>query len=240
MNIALIGYGKMGQAIAQYIENQGKDKVVATIDIDNPEELKEKKDSIDVAIEFTMPEVAVSNLLTCFELGIPVVCGTTGWLDQWDEVTQACKQHNGSLFYSSNYSIGVNIFWKIVKEAARLINHYEYQAQIDETHHVHKKDAPSGTAITTAQQVLSQLDNYNQWVLGDAKKPGDLPVYAHREDEVPGTHIVTFDNDIDTITIEHLAKSRQGFVQGAVEAAHFIANKTGVYSMDDLLQEPKK
>ncbi len=235
MNIALIGYGKMGQAIEEFCNQHTTHNIVARIDIENRPELKTKSKEIDVAIEFTNPEVAVGNIMECFELQIPIVSGSTGWLNQWDTVTEACKKHNGALFYSSNYSIGVNLFWEIVKHASHLLNSYDYSTQIDETHHIHKKDAPSGTAITTAEVILSQMNQYNKWVLGKSKEPSELSIFAHRKNEVPGQHIVTFDNPIDTIVIEHNAKSRLGFVQGAVKAAEFLYNKTGIYGMKDLI-----
>ena len=239
MKVALLGYGKMGQLIAKILESKGHE-VVLKVDIDNrhtvtDEELKQA----DVAIEFSMPKVAVDNYKWCFDCGVPVVSGTTGWLERWDEVVEYCKQKNGGFFYASNYSIGVNIFFHLNKQLAKIMSNFkEYGILLEETHHIHKLDAPSGTAITIADGILENHEAYDSWKLieGAEAQEKELPIVAHRIGEVPGIHKVTYKSGVDEISIEHSAYSREGFAKGAVVAAEFMAGKQGVYSMDDLLK----
>ena len=229
----------MGQLIAKILESKGHE-VVLKVDIDNrntvtDEELKQA----DVAIEFSMPKVAVDNYKWCFDCGVPVVSGTTGWLERWDEVVEYCKQKNGGFFYASNYSIGVNIFFHLNKQLAKIMSNFkEYGILLEETHHIHKLDAPSGTAITIADGILENHEAYDSWKLieGAEAQEKELPIVAHRIGEVPGIHKVTYKSGVDEISIEHSAYSREGFAKGAVVAAEFMAGKQGVYSMDDLLK----
>ncbi len=195
---------------------------------------------VDVAIEFTQPDAAPDNIRFCIENGIPVVSGTTGWLARKGEIEEYCHQHNGAFFYASNYSIGVNIFFKLNQYLARLMKAYpEYQPSIEETHHIHKKDAPSGTAITLAEAVIDTLPHVEEWKLAEKNTvkltENILPITAKREDEVPGTHIVRYASPIDDIEISHTANTRKGFALGAVLVAEWIQNKKGVLSMDDFL-----
>lgn len=238
MKIALLGYGKMGKAIEQYCLEQTEHQIIFKLGYENREELtKENLQLADVAIDFSSPETAVKHIRACFDAAIPIVSGSTGWLEQFETIQQECLEKKQAFFYASNYSVGVHLFWKITSFASQLMNGQDYSAQVDETHHVHKKDAPSGTAITTAEKMIQHIQRLEEWKLNTKGEDNELPIYAHRVDEVPGTHIVTFDNPIDTIKIEHLAKSRLGFVTGAVKAAEFLKGKQGVYGMDDLLEE---
>lgn len=239
MKIILIGYGKMGQTIEKIALDKGHE-IVAKIDKDNLAELANfDHTTADVAIEFTQPESAVSNLKTCFSNGIPVVCGTTGWLEERTAVEKACTAANGGFFYASNFSIGVNIFFHLNKYLAKMMNSQpQYEMDVEESHHIHKKDAPSGTAITIAEGILENLDRKDQWKLdeeGTELQTNELGITAHRLDEVPGTHQVSYSSEIDSIEISHTAHSRQGFAQGAVLAAEWMVGKTGIYGMDDML-----
>jgi 4-hydroxy-tetrahydrodipicolinate reductase len=174
--------------------------------------------------------------MKCFEANIPVVCGTTGWLSRFDEVLAYCNKNRKSFFYASNYSMGVNIFFEINRQLARLMNRYsDYNVSVEEIHHVHKLDAPSGTAITLAKDIIEELERKKQWNLGDEKNQEAISIHAIRDDEVQGTHCVSYDSSIDNIEIKHTAKSRKGFAFGAVMAAEFIQNKIGYYSMNNLM-----
>jgi 4-hydroxy-tetrahydrodipicolinate reductase len=251
MKIALIGYGKMGHIIEQIALNRGH-QVVATIDIDNQQDFdSEAFRSADVAIEFTRPQTAVENVRRCFAQGVPVVCGTTGWYAALPEVTAECAERHAALFYASNFSIGVNLFLAANKYLAHLMNRFEtYDVRMDETHHIHKLDSPSGTAITLAEAIVGELDRKQGWTETAAPTPQpniDKPlpttapadrmgITAYRRDEVPGTHTVIYDSEVDTITFTHEAKSRAGFALGAVVAAEFLAGKQGVFTMSDLLK----
>ena len=236
MNIALIGYGKMGKAIEEIAVAKGHN-IVLKIDITNASEFtKENISKADVAIEFTSPHSAVENLKKCFEFGIPVVCGSTGWLEQWNEIETLCKEKNGSLVYASNYSIGVNLFFELNTYLAKLMNaHKEYNAMLEEIHHTQKKDAPSGTAITLAEQVLANIVSKKQWVNHISDNTDDLEIISERIDPAPGTHKIKYQSEIDDIEIIHTAHNRKGFAGGAVLAAEFLHNKKGIYSMKDVL-----
>ncbi len=237
MNIALIGYGKMGKEIEQIALSRGH-CIVLKVDEHNAatytvDDLKKA----DAAIEFSTPESAVTNIYKCFEAGLPVVAGTTGWLSKFDAVKQKCTENNQTLFYASNYSIGVNLFFKLNEYLAKLMNTYpEYNSAIEEIHHIHKLDSPSGTAITLANQMIEQLDSKTKWVNNAATDEQELNIVSKRIDEVPGTHTVTYSSLVDEISITHTAHSRKGFALGAVIAAEWIKGKKGVFGMNDLLK----
>jgi len=236
MKIALIGYGKMGKEIEKIARNRGH-QVVLKIDEHNMADFNTTNlANIDVAIEFTSPEAAVSNIKTCFESNVPVVCGTTGWLKHFDEIKQLCADKGQAFFYASNYSIGVNLFFKLNEYLAKIMKPYSnYTASMEEIHHIHKKDAPSGTAITLAEGLIKNHGGFSKWALKENAKEGELTIAAYREDEVPGTHIVAYESECDEITIRHEAYSRQGFAEGAVVAAEWLVGKKGVFGMNDLL-----
>ena len=236
MKIALIGYGKMGKTIEQIALNRGH-QIVSIVDINNPEEFQSDNfKSADVAIEFTTPATAFDNYMKSFAAGVPVVSGTTGWLDRIGEIKEKCAKEGKTFFYASNFSIGVNIFFALNKYLAKIMNNFPvYNVSMTETHHIHKLDAPSGTAITLAEGILENVDRKERWTLETAEQPTDLPIHAIREGEVPGIHEVTYESDVDYISIKHDAKSRAGFALGAVVAAEFTAGKKGFLGMDDML-----
>lgn len=238
MNILILGYGKMGKIIGEIAESRGH-SLVAKINIDNRDELDSVNPStIDVAIEFSQPEAAVENISWAMERGIPVVSGTTGWLSRKEEIEKLTAEQNGAFFYASNYSIGVNIFFKVNEFLAKLMNETSgYKASLEEIHHTEKKDAPSGTAITLAEGILGNTDNLEDWHLVGQSPENEqsLPITAKRIDPAPGTHIVRYSSEIDEIEISHTAHSRQGFALGAVLVAEWIQGRKGVLSMDDFL-----
>ncbi|HUS02401.1 MAG TPA: 4-hydroxy-tetrahydrodipicolinate reductase [Chitinophagaceae bacterium] len=235
MKIALIGYGKMGRAIEEIAVKKGHE-VSLVIDLDNAKDLtKENLQKADVAIEFTTPETAVVNILKCFDAGTPVVSGTTGWLHKMDEVKDTCLKKDGSFVYSSNFSIGVNIFFELNKRLAELMSKQDYEVIIEETHHTQKKDAPSGTAITIAEGILKELSNKKQWVNHKSDRTEDLSIISHRIDPAAGTHCIKYSSEVDDIDIIHTAHNRKGFASGAVLAAEFIKDKKGPFSMKDVL-----
>ena len=237
MKIALIGYGKMGKTIEKIALERGHE-IVSVIDVSNPEDFNSAAfKSADVAIEFTVPSTALSNYMKCFEANVPVVSGTTGWLDRMDEVKEKCEKEGKTFFYASNYSIGVNIFFAVNSYLARIMNNFpSYNVRMTETHHIHKLDAPSGTAITLAEGILEQVDRKERCVLETEEKPTDLAIHAIREGEVPGIHEIIYDSEADYISIKHDAKSRAGFALGAVVAAEFTAGKKGFLGMKDLFK----
>lgn len=236
MKIALIGYGKMGKEIEQIALSRGH-SIVLKVDVNNEktysiEELK----NADAAIEFSTPESAINNIYKCFEAGLPVVVGTTGWLNRLGEVKQKCIEKNQALFYASNYSIGVNLFFKLNEYLAILMKPYsEYNVSMEEIHHVHKLDAPSGTAISLANQVMGQIESKQKWVNNSTNNTNELSITSKRIDEVPGTHTVTYSSAVDEISITHLAHNRKGFALGAVIAAEWIIGKKGIFGMSDLM-----
>ena len=236
MNIALIGYGKMGKAVEEIALQKGH-KVVLKIDINTMDQFtNDNLQQCDVAIEFTSPHSAVENIITCLHAGLPVVSGSTGWLQHWEEVKNACDKNNGSLLYASNYSVGVNIFFEVNKKLAQLMKQHEgYEVSMVEIHHTEKKDAPSGTAITLAEQVIENLGRKKQWVNKVSVSPDELPIISERTDPAPGTHIVKYSSAIDDIEIIHTAHNRTGFASGAILAAEFLHNKKGIFSMKDVL-----
>ena len=228
MKLALIGYGKMGHAIEQIARSRGHE-IVSIIDVNNPEEFEsEAFRSADVAIEFTAPSVALGNYRKAFAVGVPVVSGTTGWLEHLPEVQEACR--NGqTFFYASNFSLGVNIFFALNKYLARIMNQFPaYEVKMEETHHIHKLDAPSGTAITLAEDIIASLDRKTAWVEGREPGEGEIGIKA--------IHTICYESDVDTITITHDAKSRMGFALGAVVAAEFTCGKKGFLTMQDMLK----
>ena len=241
MKFALIGYGKMGKTIEQVILDQNpNDEIVLKITDSNLADLTvENLKKADVAIEFTTPQSAVKNIYTCFEAGIPVVVGTTAWLHQLDEVKKQCSDKNSALFFSPNFSVGVNIFWAVNQKLAQLMNtQSQYQVSMEEIHHTEKLDAPSGTAVKTAEVIIDQLQRKKNWLLADqndVKNDNALLIVAKREPHVPGTHTVRYESDVDFIEIKHEAKSRKGFAEGAVLAARWLVGKKGVFDMKDLL-----
>ena len=235
MKIALIGYGKMGKTIEQIARQRGH-QIVSIIDINNTADFdSEAFRSADVAIEFTTPATALGNYMRCFEANVPVVSGTTGWLSHLDEVKAKCEQEGKTFFYASNFSVGVNIFFALHRYLAKIMNGFPaYDVRMTEVHHIHKLDAPSGTAITLAEGILDNVERKERWTLETAEQPTDLPIHAIREGEVPGIHEIIYESDADTISIKHDAKSRAGFALGAVIAAEFTAGKKGFLGMHDL------
>lgn len=230
MKIALVGYGKMGKIIDEISQSRGHEVVARLKETPNRESLKDA----DVVIEFSNPEAAFENIKVCLENKIPVICGTTGWLDKKPEIERIAVEQNSAFLYGSNFSLGVNLFFAINEKLAKLMNNVdEYQCQLEEIHHIHKKDAPSGTAISIAEGIIEN-SKYEAWKL-DETKDKELGIFAIREDEVPGTHSVFYRSEVDEIEIKHTAFNRNGFALGAVIAAEWIAGKQGVFSMKDVL-----
>ena len=230
MKIALVGYGKMGKIIDEISQRRGHEVVARLKETPNRESLKDA----DVVIEFSNPEAAFENIKVCLENKIPVICGTTGWLDKKPEIERIAVEQNSAFLYGSNFSLGVNLFFAINEKLAKLMNNVdEYQCQLEEIHHIHKKDAPSGTAISIAEGIIEN-SKYEAWKLGETKDK-ELGIFAIREDEVPGTHSVFYRSEVDEIEIKHTAFNRNGFALGAVIAAEWIVGKQGVFSMKDVL-----
>ena len=236
MKIALIGYGKMGHAIEQIALQRGHE-IVSVIDVNNQEDFtSDAFKSADVAIEFSMPAVAMDNYRRAFAAGVPVVSGTNGWLEHLPEIKEACKAGQ-TFFYASNFSLGVNIFFALNKYLAKIMNDFPaYDVRMVETHHVHKLDAPSGTAITLAEGLIDNIERKNKWVEGKEPAEDEIGICSVREGEVPGIHTVIYESDVDTISITHDAKSRMGFALGAVIAAEFTCGKKGFLTMQDMLK----
>ncbi len=236
MNIAIIGYGKMGHEIEKICRERGHN-IVCTIDVG--EESKFESDEFknaDVAIEFSAPESALKNYKRAFAADVPVVSGTTGWLNNIDEVKQACEKEGQTFFYASNFSLGVNILFAVNKYLANIMNDFpQYNVHVDETHHIHKLDAPSGTAITIAEGILDSVERKKQWKLDEQSSDDYLQINAFREGEVPGIHTIKYESEVDSIELTHDAKSRKGFALGAVVAAEFTAKNKGFLGMEDLL-----
>jgi 4-hydroxy-tetrahydrodipicolinate reductase len=236
MKIALIGYGKMGQAIEEIAVAKGHE-ILLKIGIENVEDFTtEAVQHADVAIEFTSPHSAFVNVKKCLEAGVPVVCGSTGWLEKWEEIETYCKEKNGTLLYASNFSIGVNLFFEVNTYLAKLMsNHSDYDVIMEEIHHTQKKDAPSGTAITLAEQVLQHIVSKKKWVNEISSNKEELSIVSERIDPAPGTHKIKYTSPIDDIEIIHTAHNRKGFAGGAVLAAEFIAGKKGIFTMKEVL-----
>lgn len=237
MKLALIGYGKMGKEIEKIALSRGHE-IVSIIDVNNESDFtSEAFRSADVAIEFTSPQSALANFRRCFDANVPVVAGTTGWYDHVDEMKAVCEKEGKTFFYASNFSLGVNIFFALNKYLAKIMNQYpDYEVKMEEVHHTHKLDAPSGTAITLAEGVLENIERKDAWKLESAQAATDLVIHAIRRGEVPGIHEIIYESEVDTISIKHDAKNRKGFALGAVVAAEFTAGKKGFLGMGDLLK----
>jgi len=236
MKIAIIGYGKMGKAIEEIAIAKGHE-IVLKIDVSNTADFtKENIQKANVAIEFTGPHTAFENITKCIHWGVPVISGSTGWLDNFENAKKLCEEKKGCLIYASNFSIGVNLFFEINKQVAALMEPYEnYDVSMTETHHTEKKDAPSGTAISLAEQILAKIGRKNKWVNEPSSEASDLLIRSERIDPAPGTHSVTYDSPIDSIEITHTAHTRKGFAGGAVLAAEFANQKMGIFTMKDVL-----
>jgi len=236
MNIALIGYGRMGHEIEAAAIKRGH-VIKLIIDQDNIADLnKDNLTGVDVAIEFSSPDAAFDNVAKCLGMGVPVVSGTTGWTNNYDKAVEICKKNKTSFLHSSNFSIGVNLLFRLNSELAKQMSRYsEYDVSIEEIHHIKKLDAPSGTAITLANGIIDNHPGYEKWSFENDKSDKSVPVCSVREGNVPGTHTVTWDSDIDTISLRHEAKSRKGFAVGAVIAAEFIYSKEGIFTMNNVM-----
>jgi 4-hydroxy-tetrahydrodipicolinate reductase len=236
MKIALIGYGKMGKAIEEIATEKG-DEIVLKVSSANKELFTiDNLRQADVAIEFTNPQSAVENIKKCLDANVPVVCGTTGWLKDLEEIKTYCNQKQGTFLYASNFSVGVNLFFALNNYLAGLMNdHKEYDVSIEETHHTQKKDAPSGTAITLAEQVLEKIKSKTNWINNKTEDASQLEIISQRINDVPGIHTVKYNSETDFIEITHSAYNRKGFASGALLAAKFLINKKGIFSMQDVL-----
>ena len=236
MELAIIGYGRMGHEVETIALQRGH-SVRLIIDENNISDLNRKNlAGIDAAIEFSLPSTSSQNILTCLNYNTPVVSGTTGWQIDFETIKALCENHKTSFIHSSNYSIGVNLLFRLNTELAKQMNKYnEYAVSIEETHHIKKLDAPSGTAISLAKSIINKHDRYSSWHKGNVAGSGSIPVEAIREGEATGTHIVKWDSDIDSISLIHDSKNRKGFAFGAVIAAEFIAKRTGVFTMEDVM-----
>ena len=242
MKIAILGYGKMGRIIEQFATERGHE-IVLKINIDNTEDLTlANLGKADVAIDFSTPDSALSNIELCFDAGVPVVVGTTGWYGHLQMVKNTCEQGNNTLLYASNFSVGVNVFFFVNKVLAKIMNRYpQYEVQVEEIHHTQKLDSPSGTAMTISEGILSELDRKNEWVnelIGSGEefivKPDQLLIESHRIEDVPGTHTVIYSSEVDDIEFKHKAHNRAGFALGAVLAAEWLEDKTGFYNITDM------
>lgn len=237
MKIALIGYGKMGKAIEEIALERGH-SVALKISSDNISDLTTSNlQKADVAIEFSRPESAAKNIILCAQAQIPVVVGTTAWYEEYDAIVDEVKKQNGALLAATNFSIGVNLFFELNARLAQMMNsHTNYEASIKEVHHTQKLDSPSGTAITIAEGIIQNHQSYHQWQEQDAFDEGTLKITADRIQDVPGTHVVNYESEVDTISIEHKAHNRKGFALGAVVAAEFLQHKIGIFSMKDVIK----
>ncbi|WP_031527304.1 4-hydroxy-tetrahydrodipicolinate reductase [Dyadobacter crusticola] len=236
MKILLLGYGKMGKTIEKIGIERGH-TIVAKIDLQNRGEMEALgREDVDVAIEFSSPESAFENITYCLKKGWPIVSGTTGWLEHKAEIEKLCQDTNGAFFYASNYSIGVNLFFRLNKQLARLMKGQAYRSSMTEIHHIHKLDAPSGTAITLAEGIIEGSGEQKGWKLAPEDEEGFIQIESKRLGEVPGTHIVRYESQVDTIEITHTAHNRDGFALGAVVSAEWLPGKAGVFGMNDLLE----
>ncbi|MDN5214058.1 4-hydroxy-tetrahydrodipicolinate reductase [Fulvivirgaceae bacterium BMA12] len=236
MRILLLGYGKMGKTIESIALERGH-TIDFIVDKDDHQLFDRiSGQNVDVAIEFSQPDAALENILKCFDRGIPVVSGTTGWLDQFEKVKNSCEEKGGTLFYASNYSLGVNIFFKVNQFLAKVMDKFPaYQVSMEEIHHTEKKDAPSGTAITLAEGIIQENKKIRKWVNRDTDAGEELGIKSKRINEVPGTHTVQYSSAVDDIEIKHTAHSRQGFALGAVLVAEWVIDRKGILGMDDFL-----
>lgn len=237
MNVIISGYGKMGKTIESICRDRGHDIVAILDDEKDWEILKDVSPENTVVIDFSMPAVAVENLLRSFRLKLNIVTGTTGWYDQLDNVKSVCLENKAALLYSPNFSLGVNVLFYVNKMLARVMSKVEgYRGHINETHHIHKLDAPSGTAIRLAEDVLKESKNLERWTKNESDNPDELPVLSFREGEVLGIHEIVYESEADTLMLRHEAKSRKGFALGAVLAAEFLNGKQGIFTMEDYLK----
>jgi 4-hydroxy-tetrahydrodipicolinate reductase len=236
MNIALIGYGRMGHEIEAMALKRGH-VIKLIVDQDNADDLNdENMKGIDVAVEFSSPDAAFNNIVKCLGMKIPVVSGTTGWLEDYENAVETCKRNNTSFIHSSNYSIGVNLlFWLNSELAKKMDNYREYSVSIEEIHHTKKLDAPSGTAIVLSRAIVEQHSQYEKWCFEKDETSNCVPIRSVREGAVPGIHTITWDSEVDTLSLKHEAKSRKGLALGAVVAAEYIQNKTGIFTMNDVM-----
>ena len=244
MKIALLGFGKMGQLIEKIAQQRGHE-IVLKISIDNPFDLTEDNlKKADVAIDFSTPDAVLQNIYACFEADVPVVVGTTGWYGKLQEVKNECDKSNSTMLYGSNFSIGVNLFFKLNKCLSKLMNdHAEYDVQLEETHHTQKLDAPSGTAITLAEGVIEHLDRKNEWINQVTDLPAEIStktdqvlIESNRVDHIPGTHSVIYSSEVDDIAITHTAHNRNGFALGAVISAEWLQNRNGFFNVADIFE----
>lgn len=234
MNLALIGYGKMGKAIESMAVEKGH--AVSGV-ADNPDQLMTIPwEKTDAAIEFSTPETAFENIKCCIDYQTPVISGTTGWLETKPDLDQYCIEHGGTFFYASNFSIGVNIFFKLNQQLASMMSSYDFKASIEEIHHTEKKDAPSGTALSLAKDLMKKIQRYQSWQNHPSTDPNVLGITSLREDKVPGTHTVNYDSELESIQIKHTAHDRKVFVQGVIAIAEWIQGRSGVLTMDDFLK----
>ena len=238
MRIVLLGYGKMGKEIEK-IAIDRKHEIVLKVDETNANTItKEDLKKGDVAIEFSTPHTVVNNIYKCLDAQLPIVVGTTGWYEQFEKIKNDCASKKSSLFYATNFSIGVNLFFKVNKYLAELMNNYpDYNVSMEEIHHTEKKDAPSGTAVKTAEVILNELHRKNNWTLNSKASELDLLIVAKREPNVPGTHTVSYKSNVDCIQITHEAYNRKGFAEGAIMAANWLYGRQGVFQMSDMLNE---
>lgn len=238
MKIALIGYGKMGKAIEKLALAKGH-QITAIVDSQNSIE-NTNFDDVDVAIEFTRPELAVKHMNFCLEIGLPIIVGTTAWQNELKIITENVSKYNGALVHASNFSIGVNLFFEMNKKLAKIMEaHPAYKLEMTEIHHTQKLDKPSGTAVTLAEEIIKQNTNYKHWRLAESNElenEKEFFIHALREENVPGTHLVNYSSPIDSIQIQHIAHTRDGFALGAILAAEWIKNKKGIFTMKDVLQ----
>lgn len=235
MNIALLGYGKMGKEIEAIALQRGHSIVLKVDEINASTFTLDELRKSDVAIEFSTPQTVISNVRKCFDAQVPVVVGTTGWYDSFKEIETECNQKNASLFHATNFSLGVNLFFKVNSYLAELMNKYDsYNVEMEEIHHIHKLDKPSGTAISLANQILEKINRKEKWSINN-KSPETLFIKDVRESEVPGTHIIKYTSTVDDIEIMHKAHNRKGFALGAIIAAEYIKNKKGIFTMNDLI-----
>ncbi len=238
MKIALIGYGKMGRAIDELAAGAGHEVVMRIDQEERPLLTDDKLDRADVAIEFTGPESAFDNIRFCLEAGLPVVSGSTGWLDRMAEVRTLCAEQDGAFFYAPNFSIGVNLFFILNRYLAELMEPWEmYDVSLEEVHHTEKLDSPSGTAVRLAEDILATTERKNNWVNAAGESPQELAVISHRRPGIPGTHTIKYRSAIDAIEIRHTAYSREGFARGALQAAAWLVGRTGFFGMEDLLRD---
>ncbi len=238
MKAAIIGYGKMGREIEKILLERGHE-VALIIDQENRHELDEKHlEGVQVALEFTTPGTAYENICRCIACHVPVVSGTTGWTDRLKEVEAYCRKEQSALFYASNYSLGVNLLFRLNRQLARLMNRFgQYEVSIEEIHHTQKKDAPSGTAITLAEGILEEVERKTGWVNEPTEEREQIAIHSLREGMIPGIHTICWESQDDTLTLRHEIKNRRTLAEGAVVAAEFLCGKQGVYTMEDLLKE---